>query len=126
MNFNEAMLKLNTGHAVTRQIYDNIFYFKMVGNKVNVYEPRLTHYLCTNDTMVSTGWHIVGENKKEYSFSEIILFLKEGKQVQLKHWKNSFIYLDPVDRQLVFSSIEESSFFPRFEDFTADDWIMKE
>lgn len=122
MKFCEAMEKLKNGSKVTRQPWKEGVYFQMDGSDVKSFQPKLTHYIYNEDIMVSNGWLVEGE-EKEYNFCEIIPFLQNGSKARMKHWNDSFIYLDQSEKILVIHSMDIFPFTPQFHDFAAEDWI---
>jgi hypothetical protein len=122
MKFCEAMEKLKSGSKVTRHPWKDGVYFRLDGNDVKSFQPRLSHYLYNEDIMVSDGWLVEGD-EKEYNFCEMIPLLQNGSKAKMKDWKDQFIYLDPNEKVLVINSMDIFPFTPQFNDFAAQDWM---
>ena len=130
MKFDEAMDHLKDGKKVTRELWKETVYFRMVDKSVKSFQPQLTHYVYNEDIMVSDGWiaSINGNNKiqKEYKFCDIISLLQQGYKAKLKEWEDMFIYLDKGSNSLILHSMDSFPFLPDFESFTAQDWMTLE
>lgn len=127
MKFCEAMDLLKTGSKVTRHPWQEGVYFKMIGDEVKSFQPKLTPYIYDEDIMVSDGWLIDENNnfsdQKEYKFCDIIPFLTRGYKVKLKEWNETFVYFDRDSKILVVNSMSIFPFIPDFSSFIAEDWI---
>jgi hypothetical protein len=122
MKFCDAMDSLKAGAKVTRHPWREGVYFKMVGEDVKSFQPRLINYSYNEDIMVSDGW-LVDDLPTEYKFCEIIPLLVNGSKAKLKDWNEMFIFLDRATRLLAVQSMEIFPFIPDFESFVAEDWI---
>lgn len=123
MNFKEAMEKLQAGKKVTRQEWMKEVYFCLDGTDVKSYQPKLAVYIYNEDIMVSTGWKLELD-EEEYSFSDIVIPLKDGAKAHLKDWKEgNYIYLDKPSKILLIHTMEELPYSPDFLSFVAEDWI---
>lgn len=123
MNFCEAMDLLKNGAKVTRSVWKGSLYFMMQGEEVLSYQPRFLDYTYDETIMISDGWLIEGDTQ-EYTFCEIIPFLKDGKKAYMADWiKGWYIYFDNSTAKLVLHMMDSFPFVPEFESFTATDWI---
>lgn len=122
MKFCEAMDLLKSGEKVTREPWKEGVYFKMDGEYVKSFQPRLIPYIYNEDIMVSDGW-LVDDKPEEYKFCDIISMLQQGSKAKLKDWREMFIYLDYATKALVCHSMDAFPFTPQFADFVAQDWI---
>lgn len=122
MNFCDAMDLLKNGAKVTRTVWKGSLYFLMQGNDVISYQPRFLDYTYDEDIMVSDGWRIEGSDQ-DYTFCEIIPFLKDGKKAHMKDWKDSYIFYDASSAKLVLHMMDSFPFVPGFDSFVATDWI---
>lgn len=122
MKFSEAMEKLKSGAKVTRHPWSEGVYFKMDGNDVKSFQPKLLPYIYNEDIMVSDGWLIEGK-VEEMNFCDIIPYLQKGGKAKMRDWKEMFIYLDQSIKSLVVNSMDVFPFTPQFDDFVAQDWV---
>jgi hypothetical protein len=127
MKFCEAMSLLKEGAKVTRQPWKGSMYFIMEGDEVKCFQPKLVNYLYNEDIMISDGWFVEGQQRESspmsMTFCEIIPFLEAGRKARLSSWKDSYIYLDKSNKQLILFRMEMFPFIPDFESFTAQDWL---
>ena len=122
MKFCEAMDLLKAGKRMTRTVWKGSMYFLQQGEGVTSYQPRFMDYTYDEDIMLSTGWHIDGD-ENEYNFCEIVPFLTNGAKARMTDWKDAFIYLDKTTGKLTLHMMEGFPFMPGFDSFTATDWI---
>lgn len=125
MRFNEAMEALQKGNKVTRQAWIGAIYFKMDGNDVKTYQPRVAIYAYNEDIMISDGWVVDGE-EGEFKFYDIIPFLQKSKKAWLKDWisQEMYIHYDQASAAIVLNSMETYAFIPAFDAFIALDWVV--
>lgn len=125
MKFCEAMDILKNGGKVTRTVWQGSLYFMMQGNDVLSYQPKLLDYTYDESIMVSDGWLIEGDTQ-EYTFCEIIPFLKDGKRAHMSGWQAGwYIYLDSQTSRLVLHMMDSFPFVPGFDSFVATDWVQE-
>lgn len=122
MKFSEAMEKLKNGSKITRTPWKDDVYFKLEGQDVKSYQPKLSNYVYNEDIMISDGW-IVENEEEEMPFYNLIPFLLKGKKAKRTDWKESFIYLDRATKCLVINSMEMFPYIPDFNSFLAEDWM---
>jgi hypothetical protein len=122
MDFKDAMDALKKGKKVTRDPWSDWIYFQMDEKfQVKSFQPRLDAYVYNENTMISEGWLVIGEEKK-FTFCEIIPFLLRGRKAKLSDWEDCFIYLDKSTSSLILRTMDIFSFKPDFHSFCAQDW----
>ncbi len=122
MTFDEAMGVLKKGIKVTREGWKNSYHLSLEDDHVISYAPCVKYYIYDEDILISNGW-LLGNDKKEYNFSQIIPHLRNGVRAKLKDWNDSYIYYSSQERDVMLYTIEQTKFIPNFKDFLADDWI---
>ncbi len=134
MDFQEAIEEMKNGKKISRSKWGNEIFFKLDGFAIKSYRESICEFVYSEDIMISEGWVISEDNKdtvefnymNEYSFYEIISFLKEGYLAKPKEWNDAFIFFHPEDKMLVKNSMHEYVFVPLFGDFVAQDWVIIE
>lgn len=123
MNFIDAMCLLKAGKKVTRDVWRNEMHFVIEDGAVRTYRPFLTHYMYTEDIMVSDGW-VSDMSDIPKTFSEIIEDFQKGCKAWIVGWVHgTYVYLDQ-ETGLVLHQMDTFAFNPNFDDFKAKDWIV--
>lgn len=123
MNFSEAMVALQDGKKVTRKPWLGSMYFKLEGKDVKSYQPTMDMYRYNEDIMISDGWEVEGEDGS-FKFYDIVSFLQKGKKCKLSDWKDMYIKYDSKGEYLLLHSMAIFPYFPDFNAFLADDWVV--
>lgn len=124
MNFSDAIKMLKEGYKITRDCWiKDDMYFQMIEEDIFCYKPRLEYFLYDEKIMISEGW-VVFDSEEERSFVDTIPYLQKGYNVKLKEWESTHIYLDPDEKVLIRSSMDQILYSPLFSDFIAKDWVI--
>ena len=122
MNFNDATIQLKAGNKITRNDWKGI-YLMIKDNQLKSFMPLISKYQYDNNIIISDNWRVNNE-PHDFNFSDIIPFLLKGKKAYRKDWDDTFIYFEPIMKELVVSYIDESTFVPQFECFYKQDWVI--
>jgi len=118
MKFEEAMIALKSGKKVKKK--SDLTYFIMNEGEFETYTPSLNHFIYDASIILSDGW-MVEDESMEFSFYEIIKYLKSGKKAWIKDWNEKFIYYKKGEGLIVFQMIKHH-YSPDFETILGEDW----
>lgn len=100
------------------------------GEKVRLKGWGKSHYIHKDMSFViypenfEEEWEIYQEPQKQYSFMEILPFLKAGKKVKRKDWKCSIRLSSYTSEIIRYSNEPYEPWVAEWRDFEATDWIV--
>lgn len=123
MNFKDAMLELQKGSKVTREVWKGSMYFILEDNHIKSYKPDEVDFTYSEDLMVSGQWVVQGISDA-MMFYDIIPYLATGRSARQVSWKHEdYIYYDHSNKKLTLHHMIQFPHSPGFEAFQATDWI---
>ncbi len=125
MNFEKAFDDLTAGKRIRRKRWEPLMHLHQQNKNIITYRGETTHLYEDANVILSTGWNVVGENKK-LTFIEALTELKLKKHLTHENMfmTGSYIFID--NNQFAICKPVEYNFMPSFEDLCSTDWeVMK-
>lgn len=121
MNFKEALIALQAGKKITRNINIKEWYLCIEGDEVKSHALATDYLKWDNNIILSHNW-IIEDEGVDKSFYEAIDAAKRGKKIRLPSWGEGYAELDKQMNELVFKYYIYNIYTLTYQDFNANDW----
>lgn len=129
MNFTEAMKALKSNKTLMRSCWKDMYLLLDADKNIKVFQLNSRHFPFNNSILLSEDWIVVkpdGIIIVDAPFEEMIEALGEKAKAKLSNWKDEWIELDIVTKQIIHKTYWEIHYELNYDDFTALDWKIRE
>jgi len=125
MEFKEAWNNLIKGKKIKRRAWiDGIYLMKDEDYEYKGYRKEVVNFRPHLSMISTTTWVIIGEEDKgEYSFTDAMILLKDGKKLKLKNWSDDdYVEISKDGKEIYLYRDCPYAFEPDVECYLANDW----
>jgi len=120
MDFSDALICLTENKKIKRPGMDG--FIKIEEGEFRVYRSAISLYKFDASILLSDDWVVIEDEEIPLTFGEAIKELKKGNRVKLFEWKDQYIEINKITKEIVLKHFVYTTYYPNYQDLLVDDW----